>query len=91
MKCPICGAGKLVRESRDLSYTYGSRSAIIRQSGDYCDACGEGVFSCDESAQFLAAVGAFRAEVDAEPPANIWPAPKLCPADLRHPVRTIAV
>jgi len=67
MKCPVCGAGKLVRESRDLSYTYGGRSAIIRQSGDYCDACGEGIFSSDESAQYLAAVGAFRVEVDAEP------------------------
>lgn len=49
MKCPVCGAGNLVRESRDLSYTYGSRSTIIRQSGDFCDACGEGIFSSDES------------------------------------------
>lgn len=67
MKCPVCGGGKLVRESRDLSYSYGGRSTIIRQNGDFCDVCGEGVFSGDESEQYLAAVSAFKAGVDAEP------------------------
>ena len=67
MKCPVCGAGNLIGESRDLNYTYGGRSTIIRQSGDFCSACGEGIFSCDESEQYLATVSAFRASVDAEP------------------------
>jgi len=67
MKCPLCGTGNLVRESRDLSYSYGGRSAIIRQSGDFCTACGEGVFSSDESEQYLAAVSDFRAKVNSEP------------------------
>ena len=67
MKCPVCGAGKLVRESRDLSYIYGGRSALIRQSGDFCGACGEGIFTSEESGHYLTAIGAFRASVDAEP------------------------
>jgi HTH-type transcriptional regulator/antitoxin MqsA len=66
MKCPACGAGNLVRESRDLSITYGGRGMVIRQSGDFCDACGEGIFSSDESEHYLAAVNAFRSMVDAE-------------------------
>lgn len=66
MKCPVCGAGNLVRESRDLSFTYGGRSTVIRQSGDFCNACGEGIFSSDESERYLAAVNAFRALVNAE-------------------------
>ena len=67
MKCPVCSAGNLVGESRDLNYTYGGRSTIIRQSGDFCTACGEGIFSSEESEQYLATVGAFRTGVDAEP------------------------
>jgi len=67
MKCPVCGAGNLVGESRDLNYTYGGRSTIIRQSGDFCAACGEGIFTSEESGHYLAAIGAFRASVDAEP------------------------
>ena len=49
MKCPVCGGGRLVRESRELSYAYGGQSTVILQSGDFCDVCGEGVFSSDES------------------------------------------
>ncbi len=66
MKCPVCGTGNLVRDSRDLSYTYGGRSTVIRQSGDFCNACGEGTFSSDESEQYLAAINIFRARVDSE-------------------------
>jgi HTH-type transcriptional regulator/antitoxin MqsA len=67
MKCPICGAGTLVREARDLTYSYAGRSTAIRQQGEFCSACGEGVFTADQSEQYLAAVNAFCAEVDAEP------------------------
>lgn len=66
MKCPVCGAGNLVGESHDLSYTYGGRSTIIRQRGDFCATCGEGIFTSEESEKYLATVAAFRASVDAE-------------------------
>ena len=38
----------------------------MRQPGDYCASCGEGVFSSDESESYLNAVKAFRDKVDAE-------------------------
>lgn len=67
MKCPVCGAGNLVRESRELGYTYGGRSTTIRQKGEFCDACGEGIFTSDESEKYLAEIKAFQVRVDAEP------------------------
>jgi HTH-type transcriptional regulator/antitoxin MqsA len=67
MKCPVCGAGNLVREARELIYSHGGRSTVIRQRGGFCQSCGEGIFTADESEQYLAAVNAFRAEVEAEP------------------------
>jgi len=75
MKCPACGAGNLVREAHDLTYSHGGRSTVIRQRGEFCKSCGEGVFTADESEQYLAAVNAFRAEVDAEP---------LAPSEVRR-------
>jgi HTH-type transcriptional regulator/antitoxin MqsA len=75
MKCPVCGAGNLVRETHDLTYSHGGRSTVIRQHGEFCKSCGEGVFTADESEQYLAAVNAFRAEVDAEP---------LAPSEVRR-------
>lgn len=67
MKCPVCGSGELVSESRNLDYTYGGKSTTIRQSGDFCDSCGEASFSSDESERYLAEVKVFRTLVDAEP------------------------
>jgi HTH-type transcriptional regulator/antitoxin MqsA len=66
MKCPVCGIGILVRESRDVTYTYAGHSTVIRQTGDFCTLCGEGIFNADESESYLAAINSFRADVDAE-------------------------
>ncbi len=42
MKCPACGAAKLVRDTRDLPYTYKSENTTIEAvTGDYCPACDE--------------------------------------------------
>jgi len=75
MKCPLCGAGDMVHEFRSLTYTYGGRSTVVMQSGEFCTVCGEGVFSAEESERYLAAVTAFRAGVDAEP---------LAPSEIRR-------
>ena len=75
MKCPVCGVGNLVHESRDLSYTYAGRSTLIRQNGDFCTHCGEGIFNTEESEAYLFAVASFRARVDAEP---------LAPSEVRR-------
>ena len=29
MKCPTCGAGKLLRDTRDIPYTYKAETTII--------------------------------------------------------------
>ena len=75
MKCPLCGTGDLVRETRSLTYSYNGSSTVVQQSGDFCTACREGIFTADESENYLAAINAFRADVDAAP---------LPPAEVRR-------
>ncbi len=66
MKCPVCGAAKLVRDTRDLPYTYkGERTTIDAVTGDYCPACEEVVLDADESARTSAAMAQFNKEVNA--------------------------
>jgi HTH-type transcriptional regulator/antitoxin MqsA len=66
MKCPSCGAAKLVRETRDLPYTYKGESITIRRvRGEYCPACGEAVLNPGESARTSAAMLTFNKRVNA--------------------------
>ena len=67
MKCPLCGIGTLVSETRDLTYVYRDQTTTIRQSGDYCTHCGEGVFTHDQGEAYLSAINRFRAQVDSAP------------------------
>jgi hypothetical protein len=45
----------------------GGQGTIIRQSSDFCSVCGEGIFSRDESEQYLATVSSFWANAATEP------------------------
>lgn len=66
MKCPACGAAKLVRDSRDSSYTYkGETTTIPAVAGGYCPACGEAVLDASESARTSAAMLEFNKQVNA--------------------------
>ncbi len=66
MKCPACGAAKLVHGTRSLPYTYkGETTTIPAVTGDYCPACGEGVLDTAESARVNAAMLAFNRQVNA--------------------------
>lgn len=66
MKCPACGAAKLIRDTRDLPYTYkGETTAIAAVTGDWCPACGESLLDSAESARVGAAMLAFNREVNA--------------------------
>ncbi len=57
MKCPVCGAAELLHDSRNLPYTCdGEATTIPAVVGDYCPACGEGVFDASESARISAAI-----------------------------------
>jgi HTH-type transcriptional regulator/antitoxin MqsA len=67
MKCPNCGSADLVRDTRDMHYTYkGQKTAIPAVTGDYCPACGEAVLEWAESVRSSAAMMAFNREVNAD-------------------------
>jgi HTH-type transcriptional regulator/antitoxin MqsA len=66
MKCPFCGAAKLVRDTRDLPYVYKGESTVIPAvTGEFCPACGESVLDMDESARTSAAMLEFNKRVNA--------------------------
>ncbi len=66
MKCPACGAAKLVRDTRDLSHTYkGETTTIPNVTGQFCPACDEAVLDADESARVSAAMLDFNKQVNA--------------------------
>ncbi|WP_374412367.1 type II toxin-antitoxin system MqsA family antitoxin [Hydrogenophaga sp.] len=66
MKCPACGAAKLVRDTRDLTHTYkGETTTIPDVTGQFCPACGEAVLDADESARVSAAMLDFNKQVNA--------------------------
>jgi HTH-type transcriptional regulator / antitoxin MqsA len=66
MKCPSCGAAELVRDTRDIPYTYKGESTIIPAvTGDFCPACGETVLEPGESARVSAMMLEFNKQVNA--------------------------
>ncbi len=66
MKCPVCGAAELVRDTRGLAYTYkGEATTIPAVEGEYCPACGERVLDATESSRVSAAMLAFNRQVNA--------------------------
>jgi len=66
MKCPACGAAKLVRDTRDMLYTYkGETTTIAAVTGDFCPACGEAVCDMAESARTSALMLEFNKQVNA--------------------------
>lgn len=66
MNCPTCGAASVVHETRDLPYTYkGQTTTIHGIEGDYCDACGDAVFTREAGDRYGAAIQAFIKQVNA--------------------------
>ncbi len=66
MKCPQCGMADLVHEVRDLPYVYKGETTTFRQvAGDYCPACGEGVFDAETSRALSLDMKAFSKRVNA--------------------------
>lgn len=66
MKCPNCGAADLMRETRDLPYTYKGGSTVIAEVvGDFCPACGEGLFDAQTSRKISAEMRAFGKQINA--------------------------
>ncbi|WP_339488821.1 type II toxin-antitoxin system MqsA family antitoxin [Pseudomonas sp. EL_65y_Pfl2_R95] len=66
MKCPVCGAAHLVRDSRDVPYTYKSETTVVTKvTGDFCPACGESVLDAAESDRVMREMRAFSKQVNA--------------------------
>jgi HTH-type transcriptional regulator/antitoxin MqsA len=66
MKCPACGATELLRDKRELPYTYkGETTAIPAVTGDFCPACGECVLDSAESARVSSLMTGFNKQVNA--------------------------
>jgi len=65
MKCPSCGAAKLVHDTRDVRYTYKGESTVLPQvTGDFCPACDESVLDAAESRRTMNLMRAFNKEVN---------------------------
>ena len=66
MKCPNCGEAELVRDTRDMPYTYKGESRLIPEvTGEFCPACGEAVLEVGESVRTSELMLAFNKEVNA--------------------------
>ncbi len=66
MKCPSCGAAKLVHDTRDVPYTYKGEATILPQvAGDFCPACDEYILDAAESRRTMQLMLAFTKQVNA--------------------------
>jgi HTH-type transcriptional regulator/antitoxin MqsA len=66
MKCPCCGAAKLLRETRDIPYSYkGETTTIPGVTGDFCPACDEVLLDREQGDRYSEWVGAFQRQVNA--------------------------
>ena len=66
MKCPSCGAAKLVHDTRDVPYIYKGEAGVLPQvTGDFCPACGEAVFDAVQSRRVGTLMREFSKQVNA--------------------------
>jgi HTH-type transcriptional regulator / antitoxin MqsA len=66
MKCPACGAAKLIHDTRDLSYTYkGETTTISAVTADFCPACNESITDMSETERVMREMQAFNKQVNA--------------------------
>ena len=66
IKCPVCGAAELIRDTRDLPYTYkGESTTIPAVTADFCPACDESITDLGETERVMRAMQAFNKEVNA--------------------------
>ena len=66
MKCPSCGQADLVRDTRDMPYTYKGEATIIPAvTGDFCPACDEVVLDANEARRTSALMRELTKQVNA--------------------------
>ena len=67
MKCPMCGGADLVHDTRDVLYTYKSRTTVIKAlEGDFCPACNEVVLDRLNGDRYGTEIRAFKRQVNEE-------------------------
>lgn len=65
MQCPVCGAAKLRRATRDLPYVYkGQTTSVPKVTGDFCKACGEVILDREQGDRYSAWIGRFQRQVN---------------------------
>jgi HTH-type transcriptional regulator/antitoxin MqsA len=53
MRCPSCGVAGLIRDTRDIPYTYkGETTSIPAVTGDFCSGCGEIVLDREQGDRY---------------------------------------
>lgn len=66
MLCPHCGDANLIRDTRDMPYTYkGESTTLPSVTGDFCPACGEAVLDANESARVSGFMLDFNKQINA--------------------------
>ena len=66
MKCPVCGAAELIRDSRDIAYTYKGESTVISAvTADFCNACDESITDASQTKRVMDLMLAFNKQVNA--------------------------
>ena len=66
MKCPCCGAAKLIHDTRDITYTYkGESTTIPAVTGEFCPDCGEVILNREHGDRYSEMVGSFQRQVNA--------------------------
>ena len=66
MKCPSCGAAKLIHDTRDMPYTYkGELTTVPAVTGDFCPDCNEVVLNREHGDRYSELIGAFQKQVNA--------------------------
>ena len=66
MKCPVCGVAELIRDTRDIPYTYkGETTKIPAVTGEFCPACAESILNGVESDRVMREMRAFSRQVNA--------------------------
>jgi HTH-type transcriptional regulator / antitoxin MqsA len=66
MKCPVCGAAKLIHDTRDIAYTYKGESTVIPAvTADFCAACDESLTDVSETKRVMDLMLSFNKQVNA--------------------------
>ena len=72
MKCPACGNLEIVTKTKDETLTYGGQSLTLHlMKGDFCAACGEGVWDEESYRRYTEAQSAIVRAVKGDVSADI--------------------